>query len=147
MAGSSFTFSCHWSDSSAITSKRFLAMKRMAPGDRVCCSWSSTSWPISSATVSAYSPRRETSVSKSGTIGLVEDFDHVHHALAFAVESRAGLELQHAAGVGRGDDLRACAVHGIHLARQDLHGHFILHHVINAGAAAAEVRKRHLPKH
>ena len=39
-------------------------------------------------------------------VGQVEQLDDVHDALAGAVEADAGLQLQHAAGVGGGDDAR-----------------------------------------
>src|ERR1039458_10020509 len=45
----------------------------------------------------------------------VEQLDYVHDALMVAVEADAGFELQFAAGVGGGDDGRACAVHRLHL--------------------------------
>jgi len=67
----------------------------------------------------------------------------VHHALIFAVETNASFELHLAAGVGGGDNGSARAVDRFHFVRQNLHRHLVLHDVVSAGAAAADIGAGH----
>ncbi len=53
-------------------------------------------------------------------------------------------ELQHAADVRGGNDLRFDASDVPHLLVENLHGNLVLHNVVNSGAAAAGIGARHL---
>jgi hypothetical protein len=70
----------------------------------------------------------------------------VHHALPLAVKADAGFQLHLAAGVSGGDNSGLSAIDGFHLARQDLHRHFVAHDVISAGAAATDIGAGHFLK-
>ena len=80
----------------------------------------------------------------SERVSFVEHLDHVHHALAMPPLAHARLELEHAAGIGRGDDVGLRQIHVGHFLSQNIHRETGVQHVVNAGAAAANIGKRHL---
>ena len=64
--------------------------------------------------------------------------------LATAVEFRTGGQLDHAAGVRRDDDGSTRTIDAFHFLFEQRHRHFVLHDVIDAGRAAAEIGALHL---
>ena len=70
-------------------------------------------------------------------VRFVQYLHHMGDALTVAVDFRAGSELQHAAGIGGGDDVGAGSVDGLHLVGQQRHRHLVADHVVDTRGAAA----------
>ena len=66
----------------------------------------------------------------------------MQYPLLLAEHSDARLQLQHAAWVSGGDNLRLGPFDQFHFVPQDLHRHLVLNHVIDPGAATADIRLR-----
>ena len=63
--------------------------------------------------------------------------------LGAAMALYASAQLEHAAGIRSGDDLRLSPLCVAHLLFEDRCRHLVVDDVVNAGAAAAQVRHRH----
>src|SRR3972149_4074839 len=77
-------------------------------------------------------------------VSLVQQLDDVEDGLGGAAELRAELELEHAAGVGGGDDVAAGGEDVVHLVVEEAARHLGLGEVVDAGRAAAAVGRVHL---
>jgi pimeloyl-ACP methyl ester carboxylesterase len=80
------------------------------------------------------------------SISFIQHLDNVRDSLSLAVQANAARQLQHAPRIGCHDQRSFGGRHLLHLVLEDFDCHLVLNHVVDTGAAAAEIGHRHLPE-
>ena len=86
--------------------------------------------------------RAKQKLSKSVQARPVEQFDHVKNLLPSLVDFRPGAQLQKAARIRRGDDLRVRGFGMDHFFGEQIERRSRLRDVVNSRRTATDVRKR-----